>query len=188
MKFNYDFWYQPRHNVMVSTEWAAPNTFMPGFDLEEVGHLKYGREIHFWDFEKKSVVNTVYLGEDGLVPLEVRFHHNPDSSHGFVGAALSSNIIHWYKKDDEWVVEKVIDSREPAPSGLAHPGARPDQRDPALDGRPLSLSSPTGCTAICANTTSPIRPTRCSPARSGWAACSARHRRSTAARSPAARR
>ena len=36
--FSYDFWYQPRHNVMVSSEWAAPNTFMPGFDLEEVGH------------------------------------------------------------------------------------------------------------------------------------------------------
>jgi selenium-binding protein 1 len=109
MKFNYDFWYQPRHNVMVSSEWAAPNTFMPGFDLEEVGHLKYGREIHFWDFEKKKVENTVYLGEDGLVPLEVRFHHNPDSSHGCVGAALSSNIIHWYKKDGEWIVEKIID-------------------------------------------------------------------------------
>ena len=26
--FSYDFWYQPRHNVMVSSEWAAPNTFM----------------------------------------------------------------------------------------------------------------------------------------------------------------
>src|SRR6266851_320422 len=77
MKFNYDFWYQPRHNVMVSSEWAAPNTFMPGFDLEDVGHLKYGREIHFWNFENKKVENTVYLGEDGLVPLEVRFHHNP---------------------------------------------------------------------------------------------------------------
>ena len=55
MKFNYDFWYQPRHNVMVSSEWAAPNTFMPGFDLEEVGHLKYGREIHFWNFKNKRV-------------------------------------------------------------------------------------------------------------------------------------
>ena len=37
---------------MVSSEWAAPNTFMPGFDLEEVGYLKYGRELHFWDFAK----------------------------------------------------------------------------------------------------------------------------------------
>jgi selenium-binding protein 1 len=109
MKFNYDFWYQPRHNVMVSSEWAAPNTFMPGFDLEEVGHLKYGREIHFWDFRNKRVAQSCYLGEDGLVPLEVRFHHDPDSSHGFVGAALSSNIIHWYKKDGQWTWEKIID-------------------------------------------------------------------------------
>ena len=46
---------------MVSSEWAAPNTFMPGFDLEEVGQLKYGREIHFWDFKNKRVENTMYL-------------------------------------------------------------------------------------------------------------------------------
>ena len=109
MKFNYDFWYQPRHNIMVSSEWASPRTFLPGFDLEEVGKLKYGREIHFWDFKKKKVIKSHYLGEDGLVPLEVRFHHNPDSSHGFVGAALSSNIIHWYKKNNKWIVEKIID-------------------------------------------------------------------------------
>ena len=51
----------------------------------------------------------MYVGEDGLVPLEVRFHHNPDSSHGFVGAALSSNVIHWYKENGEWMVEKIID-------------------------------------------------------------------------------
>jgi selenium-binding protein 1 len=109
MHFNYDFWYQLRHNVMVSSEWAAPNTFMPGFDLEEVGHLKYGRRLHFWDFEQKRITDTHYLGEDGLVPLEVRFHHDPDSTHGFVGAALSSNIIHWYKDRGEWIVEKIID-------------------------------------------------------------------------------
>ena len=110
IKFGYDFWYQPRHNIMVSSEWAAPNTFMPGFDLEEVGHLKYGREIHLWDFEKREPVETFYLGEDGLIPLEVRFHHNPESSHGFVGAALSANIIHWWKNElGKWEWEKIID-------------------------------------------------------------------------------
>ena len=91
--FGYDFWYQPRHNVMASSEWAAPNTFMPGFDLEEVGHLKYGRRIHLWDFEKKEPKQTFYLGEDGLIPLEVRFHHDPDSTHGFCGAALSAIAV-----------------------------------------------------------------------------------------------
>ena len=108
--FGYDFWYQPRHNVMVSSEWAAPNTFMPGFDLEEVGHLKYGRRLHIWDFEKKVPVDTMYLGEDGLLPLEVKFLHDPDSTHGFCGAALSSNVIHfWKSKAGKWKWEKIID-------------------------------------------------------------------------------
>ena len=32
------------------------------------------------------------LGPDGLIPLEIRFLHNPDKPVGFLGAALSSNI------------------------------------------------------------------------------------------------
>ncbi len=110
MKYNYDFWYQPRHNMMVSSEWGAPNTFLPGFDLDDVAQGNYGNQIHFWDFENKSIEKTVDLGPDGLIPLEVRFHHDPDSSHGFVGVTLSSNVFHWYKDDSgEVQLEKVID-------------------------------------------------------------------------------
>jgi selenium-binding protein 1 len=67
--FSYDFWYQPRHNVMVSSEW------------------------------------------------EVKFMHDPDSSHGFCGAALSSNVIHfWKSQEGKWEWEKVIDiENEPHP-------------------------------------------------------------------------
>jgi len=108
LNFNYDFWYQPRHNVMVSSEWAAPNTFRGGFQLEDVQAGKYGQSLQFWDWEKHEIQQTVNLGGDGLIPLEVRFHHNPDSTHGFVGAALSSSMWHWHRPNSEWVVEKVI--------------------------------------------------------------------------------
>ena len=64
--YSYDVWYEPRHNVMVSAEWAETSTCMPGFDLEEVGHLKYGRRLDIWDFEARRPVETMYLGEDGL--------------------------------------------------------------------------------------------------------------------------
>ncbi len=47
------------------------------------------------------------LGAEGLIPLEVRFHHNPDSTHGFVGAALSSAIWHWHH-DGKWKANKVV--------------------------------------------------------------------------------
>ncbi|BAZ44241.1 hypothetical protein NIES4102_12490 [Chondrocystis sp. NIES-4102] len=109
LKFNYDFWYQPRHNVMVSSEWAAPKTFYPGFDLNDVQAGNYGQRLHFWDWQQQKIIQTTDLGEEGLIPLEVRFHHNPDSMHGYVGAALASNIWHWYKNDTQWQVEKVID-------------------------------------------------------------------------------
>lgn len=32
----YDFWYQPRHNVMISTAWAAPNVLKDGFNPADV--------------------------------------------------------------------------------------------------------------------------------------------------------
>ncbi len=108
MNFNYDFWYQPRHNVMVSSEWAAPNTVKQGFHLEDVQKGKYGHQLHFWDWKERRIDQSIDLGESGLIPLEVRFHHNPDSTHGFVGAALSSAIFHWYRKEDQWVADKVI--------------------------------------------------------------------------------
>ena len=109
MKYNYDFWYQPRHNVMVSSEWAAPKTFSSGFKLEDVAAGKYGQQLHFWDWKERKIVKTANLGKTGLIPLEVRFFHDPDSTHGFVGAALSSNMFHWHKSGDEWKVEKVIE-------------------------------------------------------------------------------
>jgi len=108
MNFNYDNWYQPRHNVMVSSEWAAPKTYSGGFNPADVEAGKYGQQIHFWDFQERTVMRTVDLGDSGRIPLEVRFHHDPESTHGFVGAALSSTMWHWHKKDGAWDVEKVI--------------------------------------------------------------------------------
>ena len=63
-----------------------------------------------WDWREAKIVKELDLGAEGLVPLEVRFHHNPKSSHGFVGAALSASIWHWWKSEEsgEWLVEKII--------------------------------------------------------------------------------
>ena len=109
MQFNYDFWYQPRQNVMVSSEFGAPNTYQPGFNLDDVAAGKYGQRIHFWDWQERRITQTFDLGGEGLVPLEVRFQHDPESTHGFVAAALSSNLYHWYKPNGRWEVEKVVD-------------------------------------------------------------------------------
>ncbi len=87
-KLNYDFWYQPYHNLMVNSEWAVPNTFLNGFDADEVAQGKYGRGLCFWNWQEQTILKKFDLGEDGLIPLEVRFHHDPKSTHGFVCASL----------------------------------------------------------------------------------------------------
>jgi selenium-binding protein 1 len=108
MQFNYDFWYQPRQNVMVSTEWAAPKTFAPGPRLEDVAAGKYGRRIHFWDWKQRRLIQSVDLGE-GSIPLEVRFAHEPDKDYGYVGAALSSTVWHFARgAKDTWQARPVI--------------------------------------------------------------------------------
>lgn len=108
MKYSYDFWYQPRHNVMVSSEWGAPNTVAQGFDPQDVAAGKYGQQLHFWNWTDRKIERSVNLGDEGWIPLEVRFHHDPASTHGFVGAALSSTMWHWHQDADDWHVDKVI--------------------------------------------------------------------------------
>ena len=48
------------------------------------------------------------LGEKGLVPLEVRWLHDPDAEQGFVGAALSSTMWHFHRDNGAWAADQVI--------------------------------------------------------------------------------
>jgi selenium-binding protein 1 len=121
MAYNYDFWYQPRHNVMISSEWAAPKTYEPGFSLEDVAADKYGHRLHFWDWQNHELTQSIDLGQDGLVPLEIRFHHNPDSAHAFVGAALSSTMWHCHKANGAWQADKIISVPTVEVSGVPMP-------------------------------------------------------------------
>ena len=105
---NYDFWYQPRKNVLVSSEFGAPNAYEPGFDLDHVAQGRYGRHLHFWNLETQSLEQSVDLGANGLVPLEVRWLHDPEAEEGFVGAALSSTMWRWHREGGEWAAEQVI--------------------------------------------------------------------------------
>jgi selenium-binding protein 1 len=108
VRYGYDFWYQPRRNAMVSSGWAAPKTVAQGFHLEHVKAGKYGQRLYFWDWTTRELVQTIDMGDGGRIPLEVRFHHDPDSNHGFAGATLSSAVWHWYKDGDRWAAHKVI--------------------------------------------------------------------------------
>lgn len=61
---------------MVSSEFGAPESFIKGFDPSAVAE-KYGNSLTFWNWKEKTIRNKVELGNEGLIPLEVRFLHNP---------------------------------------------------------------------------------------------------------------
>jgi selenium-binding protein 1 len=107
-RLNYDFWYQPRHNVLASSEFGEPVAYEPGFDLDDVAAGRYGSRLHFWNLAERRVEQTLELGETGLVPLEVRWLHNPDADQGFVGAALSSTMWHFHRANGAYSAEQVI--------------------------------------------------------------------------------
>ncbi|EEC08931.1 selenium-binding protein, putative, partial [Ixodes scapularis] len=107
--FGYDYWYQPRHNVMISSQWGAPSAFKKGFDVADIAAGKYGTSLVVWDWPKLSIQKTIDLGMEGLMPLEVRFLHNPAASEGFVGCAIGSTVWRFFKTADGcWDAEKVI--------------------------------------------------------------------------------
>jgi selenium-binding protein 1 len=123
--FNYDFWYQPRKNVLVSSEFGEPNAYEPGFDIEDVGAGRYGQRLHFWNLEERTLEQTIDLGEAGLIPLEVRWLHDPDADEGFVGAALSSNMFRWQRQNGSYQADKVIDVDNEELEGWPLPGGVP---------------------------------------------------------------
>jgi selenium-binding protein 1 len=106
--FNYDFWYQPRKNALVSSEFGEPNAYEQGFDLDDVAAGRYGSRLHFWNLAERRLEQTVNLGESGLVPLEARWLHDPDADEGFVGAALSSTMWHFHRDNGNWAADRVI--------------------------------------------------------------------------------
>ena len=58
---NYDFWYQPRKNVLISSEFGEPNAYEPGFDIDDVGAGRYGQRLHFWDLAERRLERQAAL-------------------------------------------------------------------------------------------------------------------------------
>ncbi|XP_020547048.1 selenium-binding protein 1 [Sesamum indicum] len=107
--FGYDFWYQPRHKIMISSSLGAPAAFTKGFNLDHVSEGLYGRHLHVYSWPEGELKQILDLGHTGLTPLEIRFLHNPDEDIGFVGCGLASNMVRFFKKPDgSWGHEVAI--------------------------------------------------------------------------------
>jgi selenium-binding protein 1 len=123
----YDFWWHLGHDVLITSEWGTPNMVENGVNPELLLGGKYGHQIHLWDMRKRSHVQSLDLGPEQQMVLELRPSHDPNKEYGFVGvvtslADLSASVWLWHRDNGAWKIQKVITvPAEPADASVLPP-------------------------------------------------------------------
>ncbi len=120
-ELSYDFWWHLNYGTVLSSEWGTPNMVEDGLVGELLLGGKYGHRLHVWDLDKRAHRQTIDLGEENQMVLELRPAHDPRKAYGFVGvvvstANLSASVFLWERAEDGTVsAQKVIEiPAEPA--------------------------------------------------------------------------
>jgi selenium-binding protein 1 len=100
---------------------------------------KYGHQLHVWDMKTRSHLQTIDLGAEQQMVLELRPAHDPTKAYGFVGvvvstADLTASVWLWSRNDDgSFGVRKVIEiPPEPADADQLPPALKPFGAVPPL--------------------------------------------------------
>ena len=134
----YDFWWHLTRDVLVSSEWGTPSMIEDGINPELLLGRKYGHRIHFWDLAKRNLTQTIDLGDQYQMTLELRPSHDPTKEWGFVGVVtsvedLSASVWLWHRDGAEFAVTRVIDiPAEPADVADLPPALQPFGAVPPL--------------------------------------------------------
>ncbi len=110
----YDFWWNLPRDYMVSSEWGLPPQFEHGIVPEDLLANKYGHKLHFWNLRERRNVQTIDLGANHQMALEIRPAHDPVKEYGFCGVVvdttnLEGSIWTWWRgKDGKFQAKKTI--------------------------------------------------------------------------------
>jgi len=123
-QFGYDFAWHLGYDIAVTSEWGTPNMVENGVNPELLLAGKYGHNLHIWDLRKRRHLQSLDLGPEQQMVLELRPAHDPTKAYGFVGVVtslkdLSSSIWLWHRTDGasngKFEIKKVIEiPAEPA--------------------------------------------------------------------------
>ncbi|MGH1570696.1 selenium-binding protein SBP56-related protein [Methylobacterium sp. P31] len=117
---HYDFWWNLPRDYMVSSEWGLPPQFENGIVPEDLLAHRYGHRVHFWDLRARRNVQTIDLGANHQMALEVRPAHDPKKEYGFLGVVidttnLEGSIWTWWREGGTFHCKKTASiSPEPA--------------------------------------------------------------------------
>jgi methanethiol oxidase len=119
----YDFWWHLGCDTMITSEWGTPKMFENGANPELLLAGKYGHQLHVWDLRRRRHRQTIDLGPEQQMVLELRPAHDPAETYGFAGVVtslkdLSAAVWLWYRDQNgsgEFKTRKVIEvPAEPA--------------------------------------------------------------------------
>ena len=114
----YDMWWHLGLDTMITSTWGTPNMVKNGVVPDLLLGGKYGHLLHVWDLRRRRHVQTLDLGTEQQMALELRPAHDPTRAYGFASvvlslADLSSSIWLWYREGSngsaKWAVKKVIE-------------------------------------------------------------------------------
>ena len=113
---SYDFGWHFNHDTMITSEWGTPNMVEEGVVPELLLGKQYGHQIHIWDYPARKIKQTLDIGDENQMVLELRPARDPRKAYGFAGVVtnvsnLSGSIWLWHKDDDgdNWNATKVIE-------------------------------------------------------------------------------
>lgn len=109
---HYDFWWNLPRDYMISSEWGLPPQFENGLVPKDLLANRYGHRLHFWDLRARKNVQTIDLGENHQMALEVRPAHDPAKEYGFLGVVidttnLEGSIWTWWREDGKFHARKT---------------------------------------------------------------------------------
>jgi methanethiol oxidase len=122
----------------VSSEWGTPSMIEDGLVPELLLGQQYGHRLHFWDLAEGRNLQTVDLGPEHQMVLELRPSHDPEATWGYAGvvvstADLSASVWRWHREGTTWQVDKVITiPAEPADPADLPPALQPFGAVPPL--------------------------------------------------------
>ncbi|HEY8491565.1 MAG TPA: selenium-binding family protein [Dehalococcoidia bacterium] len=134
----YDFWWHLGHDTLISSEWGTPSMVEAGLNPDLLLQGKYGHALHVWDLRRRRHLQTLDLGSEHQMALELRPAHDPTKAYGFVNSVvslkdLSSSIWLWYQENGRWEIRKVAEiPAEPAEEEQLPPPLKPFKAVPPL--------------------------------------------------------
>jgi methanethiol oxidase len=110
----YDFWWHLNYDTVLTSEWGTPKMVEDGLQGDLLLGNRYGHQLHVWDLKRRRHTQTIDLGSEHQMVLELRPAHDPSRTYGFVGvvtstADLTASVWLWNRREDGSVeAEKVI--------------------------------------------------------------------------------